>query len=54
MSTAIALGADQLRKMHTDAINKRDYLAAVLTGLQLEMDDAEQDDKRPVLLTSKK
>ncbi len=40
--TAATLGVEQLRKMNADALARRDYLAAVLTGFRLALDDAEE------------
>jgi hypothetical protein len=51
MSAAAKLGGDQLRKMHADALAKRDYLAAVLTRFRLDLDDGEEN---RVLLRSRR
>jgi hypothetical protein len=51
MRTAVKLGGDQLRKMYSEALAKKDYMAAVLTRFELDLDDAE--DER-VLLRSMK
>jgi hypothetical protein len=51
MSTAAKLAADQLRKMNSEALAKRDYLAAVLTRFRLDLDDAEE---QRVLLRSRR
>ena len=51
MLAAVKLGRDQLKKLNSDALSKKDYLTAVLTRFGLDLDEAEQD---KVLLTSKK
>ncbi|MGY6499918.1 MAG: TRAFAC clade GTPase domain-containing protein [Acidimicrobiales bacterium] len=51
MSAASQLGGDQLRKMHADALAKKDYMAAVLTRFQLDLDNAEE---KRVLLRSRR
>lgn len=48
---ASRLGADQLTKMNSEALAKKDYMAAVLTRFGLDLDTAEQE---RVLLRSKK
>ncbi len=51
MRTAVKLGADQLGKMNSEALAKKDYMAAVLTRFELDLDDGEAE---RVLLRSKK
>lgn len=51
ISAASKLGGDQLRKMNSEALAKKDYMAAVLTRFRLDLDDGEE---KRVLLTSKK
>src|SRR5690606_23785011 len=40
VATAATLGAEQLEKLHADALARRDYLAAVLTGFRLALEEA--------------
>lgn len=49
--TAATLGVDQLKKLNADALARRDYVAAVLTGFRLDLDDAEE---KRVLLRSRR
>lgn len=51
ISIVSKLSGDQLRKMNSEALAKKDYMGAVLTRFQLDLDDGEQ---KRVLLTSKK
>ncbi len=51
MSAASKLGGDQLRKMNSEALAKKDYMAAVLTRFRLDLDIGEE---KRVLLRSKK
>lgn len=51
ISAASKLSGDQLTKMNSEALAKRDYMAAVLTRFRLDLDDGEE---KRVLLTSKK
>src|SRR3984957_4159015 len=43
MRTAVKLGGDQLRKMYLDAMTKKDYLAAVLTQFELDLNAGEDE-----------
>jgi hypothetical protein len=51
ISVAAKLGGDQLAKMNSEALRKKDYMAAVLTRFRLDLDDGEE---KRVLLMSKK
>jgi hypothetical protein len=51
MSAASKLGGDQLRKMYSEALAKRDYMAAVLTRFRLDLDEGEE---KRVLLRSRR
>lgn len=51
MKTAAKISGEQLRKMNSDALAKRDHLAAVMTGFRLDLEDGEAN---RVLLRSKK
>jgi hypothetical protein len=42
MKAASKLGVEQLRKMHDEAMAKRDYMAAVLTGFALDLHNGEE------------
>jgi hypothetical protein len=54
VSAAAKLAGDKLRAKHAEALAKRDYMAAVLTGFQIALDENEERDERPVLLRSQK
>lgn len=54
VSAAAKLAGDKLRTKHAEALTKRDYMAAVLTGFQIALDESEDRDERPVLLQSLK
>jgi ABC-type dipeptide/oligopeptide/nickel transport system ATPase component len=51
MKLAAQLSGEQLRKLNADAAARRDYLAAVMTRFQLDLEDGEE---ARVLLRSKK
>ena len=51
MKTAAKISGEQLRKMNSDAVAKRDHLAAVMTRFRLDLEDGEAN---RVLLRSKK
>ena len=51
ISVVAKLGADQLAEMNAEALAKKDYMTAVLTGFRMDLDAAED---RRVLLRSKK
>lgn len=51
IAAASKLGSEQLRKMNSDALAKKDYMKAVLTRFGLDLDDGEEN---RVLLRSKK
>ena len=42
LSVAAHLGSDQIRKMNSEALAKRDHLAAVLSRFRLDLDDGEE------------
>jgi hypothetical protein len=51
MSAASKLVGDQLRKMNSEALAKKDYMAAVLTRFRLDLDEGEE---KRVLLRSRR
>jgi hypothetical protein len=51
MKTAAKISGEQLRKMNSDALAKRDHLVAVMTRFRLDLEDGEAN---RVLLRSKK
>jgi hypothetical protein len=42
LSAASTLGGDQFKKIHSAALAKHDYMSAVLTGFELDLDDGEE------------
>jgi double-GTPase-like protein len=51
VNVATDLGRDQLKKIHSAALAKHDYMAAVLTRFALDLDDGEE---KRILLRSRK
>jgi len=43
VKAAVELAGDKLREKHAEALAKRDYMSAVLTGFELDLDKGEED-----------